>query len=161
MREGSPLRTGEARRRGQAKWQCLRRAPASSLKCRSVHRSRTLFFVVSCLLALAATGCGKHVQKAAPPPPVPNGTTITIGDASFSPPMLTVYAATIVTVHNTATTTQSVDANTDAFNTGPIPPGGTATFPAPAVAAQYTYFSATDKAMKGTLVVLVAPPPPP
>lgn len=81
------------------------------------------------------------------------GTTITIKNFSFSPSTLTVTAGTTVTVHNDDSATHTVTANSKAFDTGDIGPGGTITFKAPTTAGTYFYICMIHQFMHGTLVV--------
>jgi plastocyanin len=87
------------------------------------------------------------------PGPAATGTTITIKNFSFSPSTLTVAAGATVTVHNDDSATHTVTANSKAFNTGEVAPGGTVTFKAPATAGSYPYICMIHQFMHGTLVV--------
>lgn len=80
-------------------------------------------------------------------PPVSVG----VKNFTFSPTTLTVSPGSTVTVRNEDSTTHTVTASDQSFNTGNIASGGTKTFTAPNRPGTYTYICAIHQFMQGTL----------
>lgn len=79
---------------------------------------------------------------------------IAIANFAFSPASLTVNPGQVVTVANHDSTTHTLTATTgNAFNTGDIAPGATATFTAPSEPGSYPYICTIHQFMHGTLIV--------
>ncbi len=79
---------------------------------------------------------------------------IVIDNFDFSPVSLTVNPGQAVTVANHDSTTHTLTATTgNAFNTGDIAPGATATFTAPSEPGTYPYICTIHQFMHGTLIV--------
>lgn len=130
-----------------------------------MRRFQPFLALVALLLCsgfIAACGSSSHsTANQTPTTSAPSGsgapaaaeTTITIKNFAFSPSTLTVAAGATVTVHNDDSATHTVTANSKAFNTGDIGPGGTVTFKAPVTAGTYPYICMIHQFMHGTLVV--------
>ena len=79
---------------------------------------------------------------------------VVIDNFAFSPVSLTVNPGQVVTVANHDSTTHTLTATTgNAFNTGDIAPGATATFTAPTKPGSYPYICSIHQFMHGTLIV--------
>ncbi|WP_081982913.1 cupredoxin domain-containing protein [Streptacidiphilus albus] len=79
---------------------------------------------------------------------------IVIDNFAYSPVSLTVNPGQVVTVANHDSTTHTLTATTgNAFNTGDIAPGATATFTAPTKPGSYPYICSIHQFMHGTLIV--------
>lgn len=121
---------------------------------------------------LMAAGCSSTTAKTgAAPAPVPTPTTsspaapaptttaptaaaqIVIDNFAFSPAALTVQPGQTVTVVNHDSATHTLTSSGGAFDTGPINPGKSATFTAPATAGAYAYVCSIHASMHGTLTV--------
>ncbi|MFJ4188608.1 cupredoxin domain-containing protein [Kitasatospora sp. NPDC089509] len=122
------------------------------------------------LLGALLTGCLSAYVGAAPdessvvtaPPtvastpssPTPFVGTVTIRDFAFDPADFTVHPGAVVTVRNTGTVTHTLTAqDPTTFDTGPIAPGGTASFIAPSQPGTYPYLCGYHHFMRGLLTV--------
>lgn len=74
---------------------------------------------VAIALVLAATMAAVSVLSLAE-----DGTTVTITDSGFAPPVVTVSIRTVVTWTNAGTLSHTVTALNGEFSSGVIPPGG-------------------------------------
>ncbi|MQS11234.1 hypothetical protein F7Q99_02755 [Streptomyces kaniharaensis] len=102
-------------------------------------------------------------SSAAPPsspgpgPSSPTGSTaagtVTIRNFLFQPANLTVGPGAVVTVTNADTVEHTLTAQDRSFDTGPITPGGTATFEAPTQPGAYSYLCTLHHFMRGILTV--------
>lgn len=101
------------------------------------------------LLCLAFSGCGSSHHSAAAVP----ADTIVIRNFAFSPATLTVSPGATVTVRNEDQATHTVTATGNAFDTGHVRGGGTATFTAPTKPGQYAYICQIHQYMTGSLDV--------
>ncbi|MFE9539866.1 cupredoxin domain-containing protein [Streptomyces sp. NPDC006691] len=107
-------------------------APATASKAQSAHSG-------------AAAPSSPHAAAAA---------QITIDNFAFSPAKLTVHPGETVTVVNHDSATHTLTASPgSAFDTGPINPGKSATFTAPATAGIFPYVCTIHASMHGTLTV--------
>ena len=114
---------------------------------------RTLTICIAAA-ALGLAACGGSDQPAASTAPAPSGgTTVTIGDNSFTPAHLKVSVGDTVTFKNdgaiahTATATAGAD-----FDSGSIAPGDTFTF-TPTKAGTVSYVCTFHPGMQGTIDV--------
>ena len=78
---------------------------------------------------------------------------IVIDNFAFSPAALTVHPGQTVTVVNHDSTTHTLTSSGGKFDTGPLTPGQSATFTAPATAGVYPYVCSIHASMHGTLTV--------
>ncbi|SEM18349.1 cupredoxin domain-containing protein [Streptacidiphilus jiangxiensis] len=125
------------------------------------------------VLILAAGGCSSAAVQSTPTPATPPSTPsapsspgppsarpsaataqIVIDNFAFSPANLTVHAGESITVVNHDSTTHTLTARPgSAFDTGPVNPGQSATFTAPATPGTYPYVCTIHASMHGTLTV--------
>lgn len=127
-------------------------------------RSRTPHMVVTiavlCLL-IAVAGCSSSSgpAPASPSPSAPSSIPVSeerivIKDFRFEPADLTVAPGAKVSVVNEDSTPHTVTAQAaNAFDTGTIEGGETATFTAPPTAGTYRYLCGIHPSMTGTLTV--------
>ncbi|MER7752230.1 cupredoxin domain-containing protein [Kitasatospora sp. NPDC097643] len=85
--------------------------------------------------------------------PASGQATVTIRNFLFDPANFTVHRGAVVTVHNADTTTHTLTAQDRSFDTGPIAPGTTAAFTAPAQPGAYSYLCTYHHFMRGILTV--------
>jgi len=94
-------------------------------------------FVAASIFALLATGCGSSTSNSMPTAPSPpsssGGSSVTIVSGAqtltttaFSPNPLTISVGTTVTWMNHDNTSHTATANSGAFDTGIVAPGGQA-----------------------------------
>lgn len=120
--------------------------------------ARLLAVVVALLLA----GCGEPATLSpgtAPGTAGPGGAEITIRDYAYGPE-LTVAPGTVVTVRNADPVVHTLTADDGSFRTGEIPPGGTATFSAPAALGRHVFGCGVHTLMRGVLTVGTDPATP-
>ncbi|MFF3158467.1 cupredoxin domain-containing protein [Streptomyces sp. NPDC057910] len=138
-----------------------------------MSRFPTRVALSAAVVLLAAAGCSSAATPSAPAAPTattahsapsskapsPSAPTaaaarVTIDNFAFSPAKLTVHPGETVTVVNHDSATHTVTASTgSAFDTGPINPGKSATFKAPATVGAFAYVCSIHASMHGTLTV--------
>ena len=133
-----------------------------------MFRSARLPVALLGLLLLPLAGCSSGSTKAsvgAPSVPAASsasssaavaatGSQIVIDNFKFAPSTLTVSPGQKVTVVNKDSTTHTLTAKTgNAFDTGDIASGASATFTAPTKAGTYPYICTIHQFMTGTLTV--------
>jgi plastocyanin len=113
-------------------------------------------------LLLALTACSSTSSATAGPSATAgsasaaavSGTQIVISNFDFSPMTLTVSPGAHVTVVNHDSTAHTLTASSgNAFDTGDIGPGKSATFTAPTKPGSYSYICSIHQFMHGTLTV--------
>lgn len=129
--------------------------------------------LLTAALLLAAAGCSSTASTSTPTPATAPGTQsapsspaapssppaaaaarIVIDNFAFSPANLTVRPGERVTVVNHDSATHTLTAKPgSAFDTGPVNPGRSVTFTAPATAGSYPYVCTIHATMHGTLTV--------
>jgi len=124
------------------------------------------------VLLLAIAGCSSTATPSTPAPmtatnsqsapsspaarssaPAAAAAQIVIDNFAFSPMNLTVRPGQSVTVVNHDSTTHTLTSSGGKFDTGPVTPGKSATFTAPATAGTYPYVCTIHASMHGTLTV--------
>ncbi|MFC1415829.1 cupredoxin domain-containing protein [Streptacidiphilus cavernicola] len=129
-------------------------------------RLPTRIVLPAAVLLLAVGGCSSTATTTAPAPttaagtqsapsstPAPAAAQIVIHGFAFSPTDLTVRPGQTVTVVNHDSTTHTLTSSGGKFDTGPVSPGKSATFTAPATAGAYPYVCTIHASMHGTLTV--------
>ncbi|MFJ8477978.1 cupredoxin domain-containing protein [Kitasatospora sp. NPDC094011] len=113
-----------------------------------------------CLSAYVGPAPDESSVVTAPPSPAPSSSstpftgTVTIRDFAFDPADFTVHPGAVITVRNTGTVTHTLTAqDPTTFDTGPIAPGGTASFIAPSRPGTYPYLCGYHHFMRGLLTV--------
>ncbi|MFD4833105.1 cupredoxin domain-containing protein [Streptomyces uncialis] len=139
------------------------RSPCHRPSPRSRSRAAVAVLAVLCLPLAACSGGGGGGNTPPPATPAtpsatgPSGSTraaLVIRDFAFVPADLPVAPGGRVTVTNEDSVTHTVTAaGGDAFDTGDIAPGATATFTAPGERGSYPYTCTIHPSMLGTLVV--------
>ncbi|MHA6764951.1 cupredoxin domain-containing protein [Streptacidiphilus sp. PAMC 29251] len=132
-----------------------------------MSRLPTRVALAAAVLLLAVAGCSSTAATSTPTPPPATATATTPGSApaaaaaqividnfAFSPATLTVKPGQTVTVVNHDSATHTLTASPGSgFDTGPINPGKSATFTAPAKPGSYPYVCTIHASMRGTLTV--------
>jgi plastocyanin len=124
------------------------------------HPSLVLFSVCAVLLILTSlvAGCSSYQTPSAPaasPVPAGGGTTITIKNFAFAPPVLTVKAGTVVTWLNQDGAPHAIASDTSsaiAFSSDPLATGASYTFTF-AKPGTYPYHCSIHPSMTGTIIV--------
>ncbi|MFJ4770043.1 cupredoxin domain-containing protein [Streptomyces uncialis] len=140
------------------------RSPRRRTSRRSGSRARAAVAVLAalCLALAACSGGGGGGGRSTPSSATPSATgpsgsaraALVIRDFAFVPADPTVAPGGRVTVTNEDSVTHTVTAaGGDAFDTGDIAPGATATFTAPGERGGYPYTCTIHPSMLGTLVV--------
>lgn len=132
-----------------------------------MSRSPARFAFPAAVLLLAAGGCSSAATTSAATPPTTPTTSstaspatpsaspqIVISNFAYTPEDLTVHPGQRVTVVNHDSVAHTVTANPGGpFDTGPIQPGASATFTAPATTGTYPYVCTIHASMHGTLTI--------
>lgn len=122
----------------------------------SSHRQRN---VASLALGAAAallfvTACSSGDDASTSAPTSTGEVRLTVKDFAFSPATLTVRPGEKITVVNQDSAAHTVTATEgEAFDTGSIPGGGSATLTAPSDTGRYAFDCTFHPSMKGTLIV--------
>ncbi|TDU03388.1 plastocyanin [Streptomyces sp. 846.5] len=138
-----------------------------------MSRFPTRVALPAAVLLLAVGGCSSTATTSTPTPatapstqstpsspaaasslPATAAAQIVIDNFAFSPANLTVHPGQSVSVVNHDSATHTLTAKPgSAFDTGPINPGKSATFTAPATPGTYPYVCTIHASMHGTLTV--------
>jgi plastocyanin len=118
-----------------------------------IKRTLTIGLAVAALGIGACGGSDEPAASTAPDAPAAGGTTVTVGDNTFTPANLKVAVGDTVTFENdgaiahTATASEGAD-----FDSGSIAPGDTFTF-TPSEAGTVSYVCTFHPGMQGTIEV--------
>ncbi|HWF84238.1 MAG TPA: cupredoxin domain-containing protein [Vicinamibacterales bacterium] len=104
--------------------------------------------IVAVMALTAATACG----SSSPMSPTPTSVSATIVNGAFNPNSITISAGSTVTWMNNDTATHSVVADSGAFNSGAIAPGGSYSYAFPS-AGTFSYHDSANANMKGVVNV--------
>jgi len=120
-------------------------------RCERLDKGRRVT-VLLLLAAFVVGSCGGGGGPESGPGPEREGRVV-IRDFSFDPATLLVAPGATVTAVNRGGTAHTVTSDQRLFDTGAIPPGGSAQFPAPTTSGDYPYRCSIHPSMRGVIRV--------